>query len=117
MVENIESLPTESTPILPGSGLWTRSSEPRKCSGRTKSQSCRRDFTTNEPFYIASHFGLDAIGFNAPDVDAYNSFNTRCREQFAKVMAVVDVSVLNREPRFLGEKVQIGLAPNTGGIR
>jgi SanA protein len=67
-----------------------------------------QQFHNQRAIFIASHRGLDAIGFNAPDVDAYNSFGTRLREQFARVKAVLDIYVLKKQPHFLGEKVAIG---------
>jgi SanA protein len=67
-----------------------------------------QQFHNQRAIFIATHRGLDAIGFNAPDVDAYNSFGTRLREQFARVKAVLDIYVLKKQPHFLGEKVAIG---------
>ena len=65
-------------------------------------------FHAQRAVFIASHRGLDAIAFNAPDVDAYDSFGTRVREHFARVKAVLDIYVLRKQPHFLGEKVAIG---------
>jgi SanA protein len=59
---------------------------------------------------------VDAIGFNALDVDASDSFSTHCREQAAKVGAVVDVYVLRRGPKFLGPKIAIGAARQTEAL-
>jgi SanA protein len=67
-----------------------------------------QQFHNQRAIFIASHRGLDAIGFNAPDVDAYKSFGTRLREQFARVKAVLDIYVLKKQPHFLGEKVALG---------
>lgn len=50
---------------------------------------------------------MDAIGYNAAEVDAYNSFRTKCREQFARGKAVLDVYILRKKPKFLGPKVEI----------
>jgi SanA protein len=75
-----------------------------------------QEFHNQRAIFIAAHCGLDAIGFNAPEVNAYDSFKTRCREQLAKVSTLVDVLVLRRRPRFLGEKVAIGAAPQSSVI-
>jgi vancomycin permeability regulator SanA len=40
-------------------------------------------------------------------VDAYYSFKTKCRELVARANMLVDLFVLRREPRFLGEKVRL----------
>lgn len=74
-----------------------------------------QDFHNRRAIFIAAHRGLDAIGFDAAEVDAYNSFKTRCREQLAKLETVVDVFLLNRQPRFLGTKVPVGLLGSAGG--
>jgi SanA protein len=56
--------------------------------------------------YIAKSFGLDAIGYNAKDVDKYSGFKTRLREKFARVKVFIDLFV-HKEPKFLGEKIEI----------
>ena len=58
-----------------------------------------------------AHRGVDAIGFNAGDVYAYNSFKTKCREQLAKVNTILDIFLFHRRPRFYGPKVPIGPTP------
>ena len=65
-------------------------------------------FHNQRAIFLAAHSGIDAIGFNADEVDAYNSFRTRCREHLARVRAVLDVYLLHRQPKFLGPKVEIG---------
>lgn len=65
-------------------------------------------FHNQRAIFLASHHGIDAIGFNAKEVDARYSFKTRCREQFAKVKAVLDIYVFRKQPHFLGQKVVIG---------
>ena len=70
-----------------------------------------QEFHNRRAIFIARHRGVDAIGFNAAEVDAYDSFTTRCREQVAKLSAVLDVYVLRRGPKFLGPAVPIGPIP------
>ena len=81
--------------------------------GQTEITVISQDFHNRRAIFIAAHRGLDAIGFDAAEVDAYNSFKTRCREQLAKLATVVDVFVLQRQPRFLGPKLPIGLVGPT----
>jgi vancomycin permeability regulator SanA len=59
---------------------------------------------------LARHHGVDAIAFAAPAVDPYSSFTTRCREQLAKVNAVLDIYLFHRAPKFLGPKEEVGAA-------
>jgi SanA protein len=65
-------------------------------------------FHNQRAIFLAGHRGIDAIGFNAPEVEFRYSFKTRCREQFAKVKAVLDVYLFHKQPHFLGQKVIIG---------
>ena len=57
---------------------------------------------------MASHHGIDAIGFDALDVAPEYAFKTLVREQFAKVKAVLDVYVLHTQPHFLGRRIAVG---------
>jgi vancomycin permeability regulator SanA len=50
---------------------------------------------------------MDAIAFNAPEVNAYDSFKTKWRELIARANMLFDLFVFHREPKFLGEKVSI----------
>ena len=65
-------------------------------------------FHNERAIYIAEHRGIDAIGFNAPEVDAYNSFKTKCRELLARANMLMDLFVVRRQPKFLGVKIEIG---------
>lgn len=65
-------------------------------------------FHNQRAIFLARHNGMDAIGFDADDVDVYNSFRTNSREQLARIKAVLDVYVLGTKPKFLGPKVEIG---------
>lgn len=59
--------------------------------------------------YISQYYGLDTEVFAAED-DVYSSMmKLRLREVLARSMAVIDLYILDRQPRFLGEKVIIEL--------
>ncbi len=62
-------------------------------------------FHNERAIFIAQHRGVDAIGFNAREVDAYDSFSTKCRELFARANTLLDLFVIRREPKFLGQRV------------
>lgn len=66
-----------------------------------------QEFHNRRAIYIAQALGLQAVGFNANDVDAYNGFKTQLREKFARVKVFIDLLV-NKKPKFLGEKIVIG---------
>jgi SanA protein len=63
-------------------------------------------FHNERAVYIARRKGIDAIGYNARDVDAYSGFRTRLREKLARVKVFLDL-IFGVEPRFLGESVTI----------
>lgn len=66
-----------------------------------------QEFHNRRAIYIAKALGLEAFGYNATDVDAYNGFKTQLREKFARVKVFIDLLV-NNKPKFLGEKIVIG---------
>jgi SanA protein len=72
-------------------------------------------FHNERAIFIANHHGIDAIGFDAGEVALRYGLKTMCREQFAKVKAVLDVYVLHKQPHFLGQKIIIGNPSVAGG--
>lgn len=64
-------------------------------------------FHNQRAVFIARAMGLDAVGYNAGDVKGRKSIKTRVREYFAKVNAFIDVFILDTQPKFLGEKIDI----------
>ncbi len=66
-----------------------------------------QQFHNERAIYLARHYGIDAIGFNAKDVQAYYGFKTMMREKLARVKLFIDLLV-HKKPRFLGEKIQVG---------
>ena len=67
-----------------------------------------QEFHNQRAIYIAKAHGVDALGFNAGNVDSFNSFRTRLRERIARVKTVLDVCLLRTHPKFLGPRVEIG---------
>lgn len=57
--------------------------------------------------YIAHARGINAIGFCATDVNRSYGFKTQVREHFARIKLFVDLYLLNKQPKFLGEPVYI----------
>jgi len=65
-------------------------------------------FHNERALFIAKYKGIKAIGFNAKDVQKYYGFKTQLREKFARVKTMIDL-LFGKEPKFLGEKVEIPL--------
>ncbi|MBP6141500.1 MAG: YdcF family protein, partial [Aeromonas sp.] len=50
-------------------------------------------FHNERAIFIARHFGIEAVGFNAKDPSAYQGIKTRVREVFARLMGLLDLYV------------------------
>jgi SanA protein len=57
--------------------------------------------------YLADQKGHDAVGYVAYGPGGYWGQRVRAREILARAQAVLDVEILRRGPRFLGEPVQV----------
>ena len=64
-------------------------------------------FHNKRAVFIGQSRGIEIYGFNARDVDAFSSFKTNIREELARVKTVLDVWILKKEPKFLGDPIQI----------
>ena len=65
-------------------------------------------FHNERAVYIARQNNIEAVGYNARDVEVYAGFKTRVREVLARVKMMLDIYVFNTQPHFLGEKIIIG---------
>ena len=77
--------------------------------GQTKITIISQHFHNQRAIFLAEHRGIDAIGFDAPDVAPEYAWKTRSREQFARVKAVLDIYVFHKQPHFLGQEIAIGV--------
>jgi SanA protein len=64
-------------------------------------------FHNQRAVFIARHFGINAVGFNAEDITDSSGFKTRFREFFAKVKAAIDLYITGKKPKYLGDKINI----------
>jgi len=65
-----------------------------------------QQFHNERAIYIAKRKNIDAVGFNAKDVNVHYGFKTRLRERFARVKMVLDL-IFGKKPKFLGDKIEI----------
>lgn len=63
-------------------------------------------FHNERALYLAKHFNIDAIAFNAKDIKGRFGLKTKLREYIARTKASVDI-LFNVEPKFLGKKIEI----------
>jgi len=80
----------------------------REIFGQTAITVVSQEFHNQRAIFIGRYRGVDAIAFNAPEVDAYDSFKIKCRELVARADVLLDLFVFRREPRFLGKRVRLG---------
>lgn len=75
-------------------------------------------FHCERALYISDAIGISAAGFCAEDVPVSKSLKVRTREVFARAMAFIDLNVLDRQPRYLGnkEQVKVRTVPQSGVI-
>ncbi len=66
-----------------------------------------QQFHNERAIYIAERKGLNAIGFNAQDVNARAGAYTNAREKLARVKMILDLW-FGKDPRFFGEPISIG---------
>jgi SanA protein len=74
--------------------------------GQTSFTIISQEFHVERAVFIARHFDIDAIGYNAKDVESYGGFRTKLREKFARVKVFIDF-LFRKKPKFLGDPVEI----------
>lgn len=65
-----------------------------------------QQFHNERAIYLAEHFNIKAIGFNAKSVSKRYGLKVQLREYLARVKVFVDI-VFNVKPKFLGKKIKI----------
>jgi SanA protein len=65
--------------------------------------------------YLASGWDLGAVGLTAADAPKWWQVRQHMREALARVKAVVDVAI-GRQPKHLGEPVEVRLAPRLAAV-
>ena len=75
--------------------------------GQKKLTVLSQAFHNERAVYLAGKNGMEAVGFNAKDVETYAGLKTQIRELFAGVKVFVDLAI-GKRPHFLGERIQIG---------
>lgn len=72
-----------------------------------------QEFHNERALFLAAHQGVDAIGYNAQNVDLDDFSGAHKRDKLAKIKAILDVYLLRTRPHFLGPRVTIGVDPPT----
>jgi SanA protein len=69
-------------------------------------------FHNQRALYLARSRGMEATAYEAWEPPLRYAMRTRAREVAARAAAVLDVRVLRRQPKFLGEPVLLGGPPS-----
>ncbi|UKM64656.1 YdcF family protein [Flavobacteriaceae bacterium GSB9] len=78
----------------------------KKIFGLTAFTIISQKFHNERALYIAKHYQIKAIAFNANDVSGKYGLKTKLRELLARTKASIDVT-FNVGPKFLGNKIEI----------
>lgn len=65
-----------------------------------------QQFHNERAIYLAEKRGLNAIGFNAKDVNLRSGIKVKTREYLARVKVFADL-LFSKQPHFLGEQIEI----------
>lgn len=65
-------------------------------------------FHNARALYLASHYGISAVGYNAKDLSNYYDIKIKIREMLARVKMMLDIT-WHKKPKFLGKKIIIGI--------
>jgi vancomycin permeability regulator SanA len=79
----------------------------RKVFGQRRITVVSQRFHNERAIFRAKYAGIDAIGFDAQDVDGVHSYSSYCRDQASKMFTLPDVYVFHTRPKFLGPHVAI----------
>jgi SanA protein len=66
-----------------------------------------QEFHSYRALFIGNYYGIRAIAFASGSVPKGYSFLTLVREYLARCKAVIDLYVLRKEPKFLGDQINI----------
>lgn len=76
--------------------------------GQEKFLVISQKFHNERAVFLARQRGLEAVGYNARDLNRRAGMATHLREYLARVKAALDVSLLGTEPKFYGPGIELG---------
>jgi SanA protein len=66
-----------------------------------------QDFHVRRAVYIGIAHNIDLIGYSSGSISGVGSVRTELRECLARVKTIMDVTFLERKPKFMGDPVVI----------
>lgn len=82
-----------------------------KIFGQQKFTVISQRFHNERAVYIGRQTGLETVAYDAQDVGTQYGLKTNLREKFARVKTLLDIHILQKAPKFLGEKIEITETP------
>jgi len=77
--------------------------------GQQKITIISQKFHNQRALFIANRNGINAVGYNAKNISFKLGIKTMVREYLARCKAILDMTILNKQPKFLGEQVNINI--------
>ena len=59
-----------------------------------------QEFHNERAIFLAQHHGMETVGYNAEDVGGWTGLVVHLREYLARVKAMLDIHILDTQPRF-----------------
>ncbi len=81
----------------------------KKVFGQDSLTIITQEFHSYRALFISNFYGMKAIAFATEAVPKGSSIVTLLREYMARCIAVVDLYILRKEPKFLGEEININI--------
>jgi SanA protein len=78
----------------------------KKVFGQSEILVVSQDWHNERAIFLGKHHEVDAFGYDARG--PHEAYFSGIRETFARVQAVLDVTILQKKPKFLGEPVLVG---------
>ena len=75
--------------------------------GQTQVTIVSQKFHNARAIFVARHHQIEAVGYNARDVNKAAGFKTNAREVLARVKLFLDLYITHQQPKFLGDKIEI----------
>ncbi|RJG42159.1 SanA/YdcF family protein [Motilimonas pumila] len=77
--------------------------------GQTSITIVTQRFHCERALYLARAIDINAVCYAAQDATGLGALKIRLREVLARAKAVVDINILNKQPKFLGQKESVTL--------
>lgn len=74
--------------------------------GLSKFTIISQKFHNERALFLAQHYDLEAVAFNAKDIKGRYGVKTKLREYLARTKAAIDI-LFNVKPKYLGDKIEI----------